>query len=548
MTLTRPLGVPGVRSASRRSRVGGGERLGAQAGGVLGVAAGRRSSRASAYSPRTISNIESMPPLGVARRSRSRSGRRPRRSRAGGREQAEEALGRAPAGGHPDQHVAVAVGRAGASYSVARARSSSPSSAQTCASTQIAPSHSMSRGTAAKSSARAARRSPRPPRGCRPAGGRARAPGRLTTSCGFASILGVEHRREVAEHAVPVGERELLARRPRRRPPGAGARCRARACGAISAGDLVERGRRSSPTSPPSARRGSGRSAGAARRPARAIRRRARARAPSTSPDLEQVAGAPVQAEHCSSRLADALGERRSSSLASAQPLVEVRDPQQRGVAALQRGRRSASGSPLRARQLERARAERVDALRLAGEVQRVGQAREQPRDQRALVVERRERRLEQRDRLAVDRAARWRSMPRRARARRARAARASLRGRRSRRRRANVARRAGVAHPRGWRRRGRAAARSAAASSLSQALQRGRVVRLRPPRRRSASVAAIAGLLAVVDRLALAVEVAALDEVVGELGGRARAARAPPAPARSGGAAARAGSPLWRS
>ena len=96
---------------------------------------------------------------------------------------------------------------------------------------------------------------------------------------------------------------------------------------------------------------------------------------------------------------------QREQLLAQPQPLVEVVDVQQRGVAALERDQQRARVvEPVRHRQ--RLGAERQRALRAAGEVQAVGQPGAQLHgEQRGRRREARERLLEQRDPLAVDHA-----------------------------------------------------------------------------------------------------------------------------------------------
>ena len=168
--------------------------------------------------------------------------------------------------------------------------------------------------------------------------------------------------------------------------------------------------------------------------------------------------------------------------------------------------------------ELQRALGELVHALLLAGEVQRVGQAREQPRGERALLVaEGRERAFEQFDRLVVDRAG-VRVVAEPAEGGLGEHVGEVLAGGDLRREHERVVG-VRVVQPRG---RGAEADQQPGAPRLVvlEALERGGVVRLglevgQPLGRGDR------GLLGVVDGLALAVQVTALDVVVGELGGR---------------------------
>ena len=115
------------RGSSRAAAIGRARRAGASrraARGPLGVA--RRAASSIARTRRATIRTSSRCRRRRCARSRPRSApRRPLALVPRGRQQAEEALGRAPARGHADQHVAVAVGRSSI-RTARRARSVSP--------------------------------------------------------------------------------------------------------------------------------------------------------------------------------------------------------------------------------------------------------------------------------------------------------------------------------------------------------------------------------------------------------------------------------------
>ena len=202
---------------------------------------------------------------------------------------------------------------------------------------------------------------------------------------------------------------------------------------------------------------------------------------------------------------------------------------QERGVAALERVDERDRVADPRA-PAPRARAlSSCDALGLAREVQEVREPRQQPRGAAGSpVAERRQRGVRAARSPSRSIAPPCDQLPWRARARPRRAARAGARGPRSRPRARTSSPRGRVAGARLGGAERRAAARSAGVrrSGRDRSARRARCDRPRPrPRRRATAVACSAACTGVVDRLALAVEVAALEEVVGELGGAAPAA-----------------------
>ena len=354
----------------------------------------------------------------------------------------------------------------------------------------------------------------------RPARGRARAPGRLMPSCGLLSLPGPRAARRTGRAPSWRQATASCGRRPRCRSPGACARLpdlvgvrmisawtssrrsasiahivsqRTAKCGTI--------GWRSS-----SARRASRGSRAARRRP---------------SAGLEQVVDVPVQRRAPSARGSPSAAARSSSSRASAHPLLEVgRSWQQRGVAALQRDERARAGRRCGGR-ARSARALSVSTqLALAGEVQALASRACSCTASASSSTTSSSARLEQRDALGVDRAP-----PARSRTCGPSAASASALGQPvlagELRRRARTSSRAL-----------RLAAARLRAAEREQQPAAARVVARAEPLERVPVV--LGGLLVgerrgrrvarpqrVVDRLALAVEVAALEVVVGELGGR---------------------------
>ena len=232
----RPLASPGGRDLRSRAELGGGPSW-------LGD------------SPRsTIRAIEAIPRRLVGGQRRPRRGLASPRSRAArGRQQAEEALGGAPARGHPDHHDAVAVGEQERRTASPPARVS-PSCAQTSASTQMRaePDH------VARESRRSRRRQALELGGgglavARPAGGRARAPGRLTRAAGSLRSSSASTAAKAPSIRGAVGEPEPLAHRLHMHVGLLGADAASpRAC-ARSGARRPRAGRRSSPTARPSA-------------------------------------------------------------------------------------------------------------------------------------------------------------------------------------------------------------------------------------------------------------------------------------------------------
>ena len=230
---------------------------------------------------------------------------------------------------------------------------------------------------------------------------------------------------------------------------------------------------------------------------------------------LEQVVAAPVQAAHLQLGLGNALGELAQIG-GDRQPLVRIGGEQQRGVAALQRGDER-DRVPAAARELQRARAELLDPLSPGWRsTARSPAAPAAARPAGPRLCPAPQRRLEQLDRLPLDRAgvrvgAGGPARP--ARAGSGKPSRAAI---------------AAAVHERA--RRVRVALRAAAVPSADQQLAAARRVVVQPLQRGrvmglglvvgDAADAASAACSAVVHRLALAVQVTALDVVVGDLGG----------------------------
>ena len=353
--------------------------------------------------------------------------------------------------------------------------------------------------------------------------------GRLVPSCGFVARLGVEQLDELAQARRGARRRQSCGRRPRcrsRRP--------ARAC-PISYVRMISAWVSSSAVGelrPHASQRDAkcGRAAGAAPRPAR---RAAGSRAGVVDvARLEQVVDAPVQAERLQLALAELRAARSSSSRRSARSRSSrCRAAEQRGVAAPRARRRAPAGrrgggpSPAPAAlsashalalrrancsaSTSRARSRTASGARRSPELERLLEQRDRPRG-RSRPPARSGRATRARPRPAP------RAAPARGRARRPRR---TSRGGRARRR----------ATPR---RRAPSSSAQRRGASSAQALQRAPVVlgRLLVGERGGRL---LGRLHASSRRPCPRGRVAALEEVVGELGGRGAAASSSASPIR---------------